>query len=80
MTKNILKFAFILLFFIAPIFITESSAVGMGGMGMGLPPPCGGPFPPCPIPLDSGVLFLLIAGATYGGIKIYNTLKKNPAL
>ena len=81
MTKNILKFAFILLFLIAPAFITETLAVGMGmGMGMGLPPPCGGPFPPCPIPLDSGVLFLLLAGATYGGIKIYNSLKKNPVL
>lgn len=81
MKKNIFKTAFIALFLLAPTFITESLAQGMGmGMGMGIAPPCGGPFPPCPIPLDSGVLFLLLAGATYGGIKIYNSLKKNPAL
>ncbi len=80
MTKNILKFGFILLFLIAPAFITNTFAAGMGGTGGGGPAPCGGPYPPCPIPLDSGVLFLLIAGATFGGIKIYNSLKKNPAV
>jgi hypothetical protein len=48
-------------------------------MGMGPPTPCGGPFPPCPIPLDNGVLLLLIAGMAYGGYKIYNSFKKNPA-
>ncbi len=81
MKKNIFKTAFIALFLITPAFITNTFAVGMGmGMGMGISPPCGGPFPPCPVPLDSGVLFLLLAGATYGGIKIYNSLKKNPVL
>jgi hypothetical protein len=47
----------------------------------GTPPPlpCGGPFPPCPIPLDNGVWLLLIAGLAYGGKKIYDSLKKNPA-
>lgn len=79
MKKNIFKKTFLVLFILAPIFTTNLFAVGMGGMGMGVPAPCGGPFPPCPIPLDSGVLFLLLAGATYGGIKIYNSLKKNPA-
>lgn len=43
------------------------------------PTPCGGPFPPCPIPLDNGVWLLLIAGLAYGGKKIYDSLKKNPA-
>lgn len=81
MKKNVskIKISFLVLFIISPLFIEDTFAVGMGGMGMGVPPPCGGPFPPCPIPLDSGVLFLLLAGAAYGGIKIYNSLKKNPA-
>lgn len=80
MTKNSLKIAFIFLLVCTPALITNTFAVGMGmGMGMGVTPPCGGPFPPCPIPLDSSVILLLIAGATYGAVKIYNSLKKNPA-
>lgn len=79
MIRKSLKIAFIALFIASPAFITNSFAVGMGGGGMGVPTPCGGPFPPCPIPLDSGVIFLLIAGAIYGSFKIYNSLKKNPA-
>lgn len=80
MTKNILKIALVFLLILSPAFISSTFAVGMGmGMGMGIPTPCGGPFPPCPIPLDSNVVLLLMAGATYGGIKIYNSLKKNPA-
>jgi hypothetical protein len=48
-------------------------------MGMGTPSnPCGGIFPPCPVPLDGGISFLLIVGAAYGGKKIYNSVKKNP--
>lgn len=58
--------------------IHTAKAAGMG-MGMGPPTPCGGPFPPCPVPLDSSVVFLLSAGALYGAYKMYNTLKKNPA-
>ncbi|HSH66644.1 MAG TPA: hypothetical protein VLB84_12840 [Bacteroidia bacterium] len=50
-------------------------AAGMGSSGG----PCGGIFPPCPIPLDSGEIFLLIAGAAFGAYKIYCSLKKNPA-
>jgi hypothetical protein len=60
----------------SPLLTIDALAAGMG---MGPPLPCGGPFPPCPIPLDSGVVFLLIAGVAYGGYKIYSTLKKNPA-
>lgn len=62
----------------APGLATFSKAAGMG-MGMGPPLPCGGPFPPCPVPLDNGIVLLLIAGMAYGGYKIYNSLKKNPA-
>ncbi|MDF2436996.1 MAG: hypothetical protein K0Q95_1372 [Bacteroidota bacterium] len=70
------------LIFTAPYLATVSkaAALGMGtGMGMGPPNPCGGPFPPCPIPLDSSVILLLIAGMAFGGYKIYSSLKKNPA-
>lgn len=80
MIKKGLKTGLILFFIISPAFVSSIFAVGMGmGGGMGIPTPCGGPFPPCPVPLDNGVLLLLFAGAAYGGIKIYNSLKKNPA-
>ena len=74
-TKNI-KIAFILLFIASPLFVTNSFAVGMGTTST---PPCGGPFPPCPVPLDSKVILLLFAGALYGVKKIYDSMKKNPA-
>lgn len=80
MIKKGLKISFVLLFIISPVFVSNTFAVGMGmGMGMGIPTPCGGPFPPCAVPLDSGIYLLLAAGAFYGGIKVYNSLKKNPA-
>jgi hypothetical protein len=72
------KIAFTLVILLSPFLASVSKAAGMG-MGMGPPAPCGGPFPPCPIPLDSGVLFLLLAGMAYGGYKIYHSFKKNPA-
>jgi hypothetical protein len=68
-----------LLLIVAPYVVTLMNAASMGGMGMGPPLPCGGPFPPCPVPLDNGVWLLLIAGLAYGGKKIYDSLKKNPA-
>jgi hypothetical protein len=80
MSRNNIKIVLVALFIAAPFFVTNSLAVGMGmggGMGMGIP--CGGPFPPCPVPLDSGILLLLLAGAIYGGKKIYDSIKKNPA-
>lgn len=72
---------------IIPVFLTigfllilsfDIQAAGMGGGNP--PPPCGGPLlPPCPVPLDNNILLLLVAGAFYGGYRIYNALKKNPA-
>jgi hypothetical protein len=76
MIKKIILFFSLIL---SPALATVTFAVGMGGMGMGPPLPCGGPFPPCPVPLDNGVWLLLIAGLAYGGKKIYDSLKKNPA-
>lgn len=77
MKKNIIKISFILGLILSPLFISKSLA-GMGG-GTGHTRPCGGPYPPCPVPLDGGVSLLLIAGAAYGGKKIYNISKKNPS-
>ena len=75
---NIRKILLTLILLTSPLAISISKAAGMG-MGMGPPLPCGGPFPPCPVPLDNGIVLLLIAGAAFGGYKIYNSLKKNPA-
>lgn len=75
--NKIIKIALILILVASPMFINEIQAAS--GMGMGPPAPCGGPFPPCPIPLDGGVSLLLLAGAAYGGKKIYDSRKKNPA-
>lgn len=65
-----------LILFICILF--TSSDVMAAGMGMG-GGPCGGIFPPCPIPLNNGEIFLLIAGAALGIYKIYCSIKKNPA-
>jgi len=43
------------------------------------PPPTGGPTcwpPPCAIPIDGGIGFLMAAGIGYGAKKIYDSLKK----
>ncbi len=77
MKKIILKLSLVVLLVSSPLFITNSFA-SMGG-GMGHAKPCGGPFPPCPVPLDGGVGLLLIAGAALGAKKIYDVTKKNPA-
>jgi hypothetical protein len=80
MNRKFLKITFSIILIACPAFIPSTFAVGMGmGMGMGVPTPCGGPFPPCPVPLDSGVAMLLLTGALYGGYKLYSSSKKNPA-
>jgi hypothetical protein len=51
---------------------------GPPGGGGGGPP--GGCWPPSTcIPIDGGLSFLLLAGAAYGGKKIYDTAKKEKA-
>ena len=70
------KYIYSLILSVFALFLSsEAMAAGMGTGGT----PCGGIFPPCPIPLDSGEIFLLIAGAAFGAYKIYCSLKKNPA-
>jgi hypothetical protein len=76
MKSKIIKISLVLFLTASPLFMSNSFA-GMGSMGMGLP--CGGPFPPCPLPLNDGVYLLLIAGAAFGGKKIYDLAKKNPS-
>ena len=68
----------ILLFAILAVFANEAYAAS--GMGMGPPnPPCGqAPVPPCPVPIDGGLLFLAGAGALIGGRKIYQMKQENP--
>ena len=75
MSKKILKISFVLCLIISPFMVSTCKSAGMG---MGPPLPCGGPFPPCAVPLDGGISLLLIAGAAYGGKKIYDSTKKNP--
>lgn len=70
--KNLFRYLILLCSLLS---VSDVFAAGMG-MGGG---PCGGIFPPCPIPLNSGEIFLLIAGAAFGAYKIYCSLKKNPA-
>lgn len=75
MNKGIIKLFFVIAFITSPFLLSTSKAAGMGS---GPPVPCGGPFPPCAVPLDGGISLLLIAGAAYGGKKIYDSSKKNP--
>lgn len=72
-----IRIIFFIAFIFSPLLVSHSFAAGMGGGG-GNNPPCGFPLPPCPIPLDNGVLALLILGGAYGSFKIYQSLKKNP--
>ncbi|MBN8697644.1 MAG: hypothetical protein J0L87_14020 [Bacteroidetes bacterium] len=74
MNKTI-KIVFLALILL-PLCINTAKAAGMG---MGPPAPCGGPFPPCPVPLDSSIILLLLAGALFGAYKMYISYKKNPA-
>jgi hypothetical protein len=70
--RDFLKY--LLVFVLSFLISTEGFSAGMG-MGGG---PCGGIFPPCPVPLNSGEIFLLIAGVVFGAYKIYCSIKKNP--
>lgn len=45
-----------------------------------LPDPISGCWPPPCVPIDGGISFLLIAGAAYGGKKIYENRKKNTSI
>jgi len=58
----------------------ECIAVGMGppmGPGMGMGPPCWPP--PCNIPIDGGLGFLVVSGIALAGKKLHSLRKQNPA-
>ncbi len=66
---SVLAFSFILFF-----FMMEGHAAGPPmGPPMG-PPPCWPP--PCTIPIDGGISFLIAAGAALAGKKFYDFRKK----
>jgi hypothetical protein len=75
MNNKRLFLKYILAFILLITGSTEGFSAGMGTGGG----PCGGIFPPCPVPLNSGEIFLLIAGVAFGIYKIYCSIKKNPA-
>jgi hypothetical protein len=58
------------------LIVSEAAAAGTG-MGTGMGAPCGGPFPPCPVPLDGGLGILAGLGLAYGGKKLINHKRKN---
>jgi len=76
--KKYIKFLLIVVISTNSSFISSIKAAGMG-MGMGPPAPCGGPFPPCPVPIDSSVWILIIAGIGLATYSILKMKKKNPA-
>ncbi len=70
-----MKKLFSLLFF--TLLLSTTSLIAQppdpGGGGDGLPN-C---FPPPCVPIDGGLSWLLLAGAAYGGKKLYNTSKES---
>lgn len=73
--KLIVKQLIILVFFVGFSVIAHAAGPpGPPGGGGGGPP--GGCWPPSTcIPLDGGISFLLLAGAAYGGKKMYDVSK-----
>jgi hypothetical protein len=68
------SFFYILIFLIWLLIVNYVHAAGPPP-----PPPTGGPAcwpPPCAIPIDGGIGFLMAAGIGYGAKKIYDSLKK----
>lgn len=68
------KFISVLFTIVGILVLSSNLYAASGSMGG---QPCGGPFPPCPVPLDGGISLLLIAGAAYGGKKLYDSTKQN---
>lgn len=69
MSKTFKIVFFTALFLMAPLFMQ---------LGICQPPPPTGPpcWPPPCMPIDGGISFLLIAGAAYGGKKVYEAYRK----
>lgn len=71
----------LVLLFVAVFFISNLDLIAAGPPGgPGGGGPVGGCWPPSTcIPIDGGISFLLLAGAAYGGKKIYEISKKEKA-
>jgi hypothetical protein len=78
MYKNLKKYIYITLFLISVSLVNNAFA---GGGAPPPKPPGGGGGPPCwpppCVPIDGGISFLLVAGALYGGKKMYDISKNN---
>jgi hypothetical protein len=74
---NIKRFIFTTVFIVAMSITNNIFAAGPPGGGGGSGgPPC---WPPPCVPIDGGISFLLLAGAAYGGKKIYDISKTEKA-
>ncbi|MEQ9351326.1 MAG: hypothetical protein RJQ00_01975 [Vicingaceae bacterium] len=71
MKKLLATFSFVLLFSIPSVLQAQGPPPNPGG-GNGKPP-C---FPPPCIPIDGGLSWLLLAGAAYGGKKVFDSKNK----
>lgn len=72
--KLIIVFAFTLLSVIGTDVFAGGGPPGPPGGGGGGGAPC---WPPPCVPIDGGISFLLVAGALYGGKKVYDISKNN---
>lgn len=72
--RNLKRFIFIAIIFIAMSIFNNAFAAGPPGPPNGGPggPPC---WPPPCVPIDGGISFLLLAGVAYGGKKVYDISK-----
>jgi len=71
--KKILKYIPLIAILVLATSDLKAQPPGGGPGGGGGPGPC---FPPPCVPIDGGLSFLLIAGAAYGGKKVYEMNQK----
>jgi hypothetical protein len=77
MKQKILSLLIVTFFVTVALFIPETWATPPGPPPMGMGPPCWPP--PCNIPVDGGIGFLVAAGLAYAGKTLWNMHKKNPS-
>lgn len=72
--KGIKQLILAFVFILAISIVNNAFAAGPPGppTGGGGGPPC---WPPPCVPIDGGISFLLLAGAAYGGKKVYDISK-----
>lgn len=72
MKKLLATFSFTLLFIFSSPMLAQPPGPGGPGGGNGNPP-C---WPPPCVPIDGGLSWLLLAGAAYGGKKVFDSKNK----